>query len=463
MCRIILLLLIFTNAVLPAQPVFFEKVFGTDETEIARSVREWPDGTIMVGGIRGNGPLGGYDFALLRLDRAGELQWTKFFGTSEDDNCLYMNTCSDGNLILAGETFTSSALLDGFIIKVDTAGNELWRRMFSSPVNESIRFIIETSDKGFICAGYQNDVNGSNDCWFLRLDSLGNEVWSQTYGSWSNDYADMIRELPDGRFIATGDTKSMGNGGYDVEVFLLDEAGIPEFDLTYGDQFQNGCQGLIVLADGNFLSYGETEIYANSAFEMFLEKIDTVGNSVWRRTFGTNGADAAFSVVENPDGTFMMTGYTPGPTGPLNLAVAKADSLGFMMWMKSYGSTGIDIGYDIQTSLDGGYLIAGRTSQSNDQFYVLHVNELGMPSSLESFVDAQIRIFPNPVSDILTIRSDQTLNRVSIFDSQGRILSVQTCSEKNIQMTVSELSAGTYMITAETGSQRINRKLVVFR
>lgn len=456
-------LLVFVIAhSLNAQPVLFEKITGGPEAEILRSVRELQDGMLMAAGIRANGPLGGSDFAFLRFQPDGELVWTKFYGTAYDDNCLSMATCSDGNLVLAGETFTSDSLLNGFVIKVDSSGNEIWRKSIGTEVNESIRFITETSDKGFICAGYQNDVNGSNDSWFLRLDSIGNIVWTQTYGGWSTEYADMIRELPDGRFIATGDTKSMGNGGYDVEVFLLDEAGIPEFDLTFGDQFQNGCQGIIVLADGSFLSFGETEVYANSPYEMFLEKIDTAGNSVWRRTFGGNGADAAFSVSEMADGSFMITGYTTSVGGgPLNVAVAKADPNGYLKWIRAYGSPGIDIGYDLQPSRSGGFLIAGRTAPGDDQYYLLHVSEEGLLNTVPERMENKPLIYPNPVVNELHISSADPIRRIVFTDMKGVVIKEIKTSDTHFLLTFNDVPAGLYHVTCETDKEVFGQRVVV--
>jgi hypothetical protein len=444
-----------------SQSVFFEKAIGGPDAELARSVRECEDGTLMVAGSRENGPLGGYDFSLLRLDKYGNVRWTKYFGTAADDNCQYMIRCTDGNLLLCGDTYSSDNGLDGLIIKTDTAGNELWRKVIGTPVNESIKFISQTADGGFACAGYQNDAGGNNDSWFLKLDADGEVTWAQAYGGISTEYADMIRELPNGDLIATGDTRSRGAGSYDVELFLLDPDGNPRWDYTYGDIFQNGCQGVNILHDGSFLSFGETETSAASPFNFFLEKIDTTGASVWKKVFGGTGTDAIFSVVEDADGSFVFTGYTSSVNGgPLNLAVAKTNNTGDQVWLRSYGSTGIDIGYDIQPSILGGYVIAGRKADPDDQYYVLHVDAAGLLTSIKHDLSPLISVYPNPATSDITVIGAPASSTFTIIDETGKIVMTSDLKSTGL-IPLDGIATGVYTLKINSAGSTLTKKLIV--
>lgn len=443
-----------------SQSIYFQTVFGGPDTEIGRAIREFPDGSLYLAGFRDNGPKGGYDFSLSKLDSTGNLIWTNYFGTAQDDNCLSMTKSRDGNLLLVGETQSVNNGLDGFIIKIDPAGNEIWRKFISTALNESLRSISETADSGFVMSGYQNDALGSNDSWFVKIDKTGEVVWDQAYGGSDTEYADGIEELPNGRLIATGDTKSSGNGGYDVQLFYMDDAGIPVWDMTYGDQFQNGCQGVKILSDGTFLSYGETEIFQNSPYEIYLEKIDSTGASKWRKTFGGNGTDAAFSVAELNDGSLMLTGYTNSVvSGPLSLAVAKADTGGNMIWLRSYGGPGIDIGYDIQPSSRGGFIIAGRIFEDDsDQYFVLHVNNEGLISSREDETsNHHLTVYPNPANETFSIDAIDVLN-TNIYDINGRLVKTEPV-QKNF--SVSDFPEGVYLLEIQTRESVFRQKLIV--
>lgn len=453
--------LILFSSVSFSQSVFFEKTYGSEEGEVGRSIREFPDGSLYVAGWRENGPFGGLDFFLMKLDSAGNQLWSKFFGSDKDESCLYMTATSDGSLLLCGEALTDSNGLQGLVIKTDSSGNEIWRTYLGGPNNESLKFIEETSEGSYIATGFQNDAFGYNDSWFVKIDPAGAEIWSQAYGGPDTEYADGFVELPTSGYIGTGDTKSSGNGGYDVQLFRLDEGGVSLWDATYGDQFQNGCQGILLTADNHVLSFGETEVYLNSPYEIYLEKIDTMGNSKWRKTFGGNGTDAAFSAKEVSDG-FVLTGYTTSlQAGPLNLLVAKADTGGNMVWMRSYGGNGIDIGYDIQVSKYGGFLIAGRKAEASEQLYVLHVNEQGYPSDiLQQSKQPEIVLFPNPAKEGFRIIGMDESARIRLINMQGELKS--ECTGEQMLLPGS-ITNGVYLVEAVSRVNTVRMKLIINR
>jgi hypothetical protein len=221
----------------------------------------------------------------------------------------------------------------------------------------------------------------------------------------------MIRQIATGNFVIIGDTNSDGAGSYDAEVIELDSIGNVVWVGYYGDSLVNGSQGILPLKNGGFAIYGETEISPNSAFDFYIHKIDSVGNSLWRQTFGGAVSDALFSLAENWDGSFVFTGYSNSyAPGPLNLVVGKTDSLANLEWIRIYGdSSGIDIGYQIIPAQDTGYLIVGNTYQNgSDDFYLLHVNDSGSVIGLKELESSKTNLFiyPNPSNGIFKINSE---------------------------------------------------------
>ncbi len=414
-----------------AQPVFFEITYGNGGGDFSRSLKQLPDGSIFVLGYSDSGAWGRNDVALTRLTKQGVVVWTKYYGDTLDQYGNYFDITYDGKFIVTGETSTPANGLDFFIYKIDTAGNLMWAQTYGTLVNESMRHIEETSDKGFIITGFQSDTNSFNDTYIVKTDSIGNIEWERWQGGVDNDYGFLAHQLPDNGYVISSDTKSFGNGGYDVNLTRIGTSGNTLWNYYYGDAFQNGCQGLFITAAGKFLSYGETEIFTFSPFEFFIELIDTSGTSLWRRTFGGINTDAAFSIVENPDQTFVLTGYSNSVMpGPLNLAVVKVDTNGNMIWNRSYGGNGIDIGYEIIHSQDNGYLICGHRSDStNIQVYLLHVDQTGLLTGLNEQIvsNDDLVAYPNPFSDKCTIDlknvPDPGKARLLILDETGRDVS----------------------------------------
>lgn len=459
---VVLIILAFSNA--QAQNLFFETTFGSAGSDLARSVKQLPDGTIFVAGFSNGGTYGGYDIALSRLDRYGNLKWTKYYGDAYDNYGLYLNVCSDGNLVITGEQQSASDGVDIFAYKLDTAGSVIWQNIYSTPLNESGKYIEQTPD-GFIICGFRTDSTSSNDIYLLKTDALGGFVWDETYGGAGTDYADMVHRLANGDYLVTGDTQSSGAGGTDVYILRVDSAGGIVWAYTYGDSLQNGCQGILQTSSGHFLSYGETEIYPGSYFDFYLELIDSSGNSIWRETMGGINADAAFSAVETPDG-FMLAGYSNSyAPGPLNLVVFKTDLSGDLQWARTYGGPGIDIGYEIIHSVDNGFIVTGKTyKETNDDFYLLHLNEEGWAALPPSPRDTPgISIYPNPARNLFTISmgTGEEKGILSIFSMNGRAVYTNDLTDGEQQIPADGLNPGMYIVEVVINTKVYRQKLVI--
>src|SRR3954464_15104259 len=305
-----------------SQNHFFEKAFGTSGNDFSRSVKQLADGSIYVFGNTDSGTYGANDLSLTKLDQDGNQLWTKYYGTPNSENGLYLNTTADHHFIFTGESVTSSGG-DILFYKVDTSGIISWNKTYATALNESGNYIEQTKDGGYIIAGMQTDSTGHNDFFVLKVNDKGEDQWHRSFGTSRNEYAKCIREINNG-FILVGDIDdSLAN--YNVGVYRLDTLGKEVWFKNYGDSLANGSQGILCTSDGNYLFFGETEISQGSAFDGFLEKIDTNGTVLWKHNYGGTNSDAVFSVVETTDGGFACTGYSNSYTSnkPLDLLLFK--------------------------------------------------------------------------------------------------------------------------------------------
>jgi hypothetical protein len=452
---------------------YFEKTFGTSGNDFSRSVKQLPDGSIYLFGNTDSGAYGGNDFSLIKLDRDGNELWTKYYGTPNSENGLYLNTTADHNLVFIGESVTATST-DILIYKVDTSGNILWNKTYATSLNESGNYIEQTKDGGYIIAGSQNDSMGYYDFFILKLNAKGGYQWHRTFGPNRNEYAKMIHETSDG-FILVGDTGDSLNN-YDVAVFHLDTLGNKTWSRSYGDSLANGSQGIILTSDGNYVVYGETEISPGSPFDAFLEKIDKNGNSLWKNKYGGSEADAIFSVVESTDGGFVCTGYSNSYNNhnPLDLIILKTDASGKQMWQQTYGGGGIDIGYEIIKSADDkGYIITGKTFTSSDDYYLLQLNKMGTITDVPSYMDKTdvtmlTAVYPNPASHMVAImyelEDQQQKYRLMICDIAGRTLKTMVLTQKKgiIPIDLQDVEPGVYFCFLVSNNRILDsRKFIV--
>lgn len=97
------------------------------------------------------------------------------------------------------------------------------------------------------------------------------------------------------------------------------------------------------------------------------------GEIEWAKTFGGSNEDEANSIIETPDGGFVVLGYTLSNDGDItdktttdaDVWIFKLNQLGELLWSKTYGGSADDRGTKIINTFDGGFAVIGFT-RSND-------------------------------------------------------------------------------------------------
>lgn len=121
---------------------------------------------------------------LIKTDDNGEIVWEKYYGNSEnaDENTVgrSLNISTDGGYILAGYTENIlTGLADAWLIKTDSEGNEIWKKMYGREGDDRIYSVQQTSDGGYILAGYTDSIGtGGKDMWIIKTDETGTEIES---------------------------------------------------------------------------------------------------------------------------------------------------------------------------------------------------------------------------------------------------------------------------------------------
>lgn len=72
--------------------------------------------------------------------------------------------------------------------------------------------------------------------------------------------------------------------------------------------------------------------------------------------------------------------------------------------------------------------------------------------------NSNIKIFPNPSKSILQIKNTSNIDRISIFDSLGKVILMQT--QNNNEINLEKLSKGIYLIEVSTENEKVYRKFI---
>ena len=261
--------------------------------------------------------------------------WIQTYGTETNkDRAESLIQCTDGGYVIAGNTNVSTTPPRNqlWLLKTDALGKMEWNKTYGSIGSAIGRCVIQTSDGGYAIAGTVNRVAE-----VVKIDSAGNIQWDRTFGEAA--FAYFIIQTLDGGYALSGSTGGSGPSmGDNFWLIKIDSSGGSLWSKTYS-QTSGSAASVIQTIDGGFAMIGSTQ---NSDF--LLVKTNSQGIFEWSKTYGSEDMDAGYSIVQNPDGSFVMAGLLWNRTtfgeGSMGVGLVKADSAGNQLWLKNYPGSG---------------------------------------------------------------------------------------------------------------------------
>lgn len=301
-----------TNAVGDLQ---WSKFYGDEKEDWAHSVWQTRDNAYIVAGFTESyGAAGSADVWLLRIGENGEVRWTKTFGSDQPDHAFGVQQTADGGYIITGDTSSYGAgSADIWLIKTDTYGNEEWDRTFGGEAEEGSYAVQQTSDGGYIVAGFTSSYSSTPDApdaWVIKTDAEGNEMWSRVFGGSKSDWASSVQQTSDGGYIVGGYTGSFGAGQGDIWLIRLDADGNELWNKTFGGPEEERSYCVRQASNGGYIVSGYTWSYGAGEYDIWLIKTSPEGEKEWERFFGGERKDKCKAVIEANDGDYVLAGNT---------------------------------------------------------------------------------------------------------------------------------------------------------
>lgn len=235
---------IYVVKVEPNGNLIWEKIFGSEHSEMGEDIIETSDGNILIAGstglydIPGNNSGRNRDMYLLKIDQEGNFLHDGIYWVMEGNQGAYDDgyaVCENEYgeyYIVGGCSRESVEVMDIAVVKTDSDLNVIWKNNFE--INESQFYdfakvaVIQVSGGGIlVCGSFKYAATLDNDLFLMKIDSAGNEEWSGYYGGDGSDAAYAIEQTQDGNFVMAGHTSSYGAGSFDVWLLKFDlETGV---------------------------------------------------------------------------------------------------------------------------------------------------------------------------------------------------------------------------------------------
>jgi large repetitive protein len=186
------------------------------------------------------------------------VSWITQFGTNSLDESFGISVDSAGNSYVSGDTYGSLAapnLGDGdtFVRKFDPAGNMLWTRQFgTNDLETGYDASQNSSGDAYVTGMTQGSLAGpsagSYDAYIIKFDGSGNEQWRRQFGTTTNDFAFDIAVGPSGSAYLVGDTNGnlggTNQGSTDAYLRKYDASGAEQWTRQLGTSFDDLARGV---------------------------------------------------------------------------------------------------------------------------------------------------------------------------------------------------------------------------
>lgn len=373
------------------------------------------------------------------------------FGGSANDDVVHINKKNAGGYIISGESESSDGNLPGnygqtdlWVLNLLSNSSVAWSKNYGGSGYDHIISSYQLDDGNIMVFGntYSNDNmvhgnHGSNDLWVLKLNSLGDTLWTKCIGGSQADVLYNVKKINDNEFALIGMTKSL-----DGDLFYVKNT---QSKVTPYDGFYH-----VIDANGQF-QYGGRRGTGFNKDMGFYDLIYNDSNDI--DVFGIIDYDSLNTMtIEHVDICMLNSnGFTWGALnsfggdsydGSTTIKALKIDSMKYIIATNSF-STNLTSNYHGE----GDVWLSLIEKSSN-----LSISELNFSSP---------KVFPNPATSSVHI-TNLSSNRkwhYAIYDVTGKVL-LSDLIKKDFKIDISTLGKGIYIIAFSDGLNSYASKLI---
>ena len=343
---------------------------------------------------------------LTKYDKEGEVIWQKVFGSDKGSlEIVALSPAEKGDFYAVGygkaiENLDISGWYDGAIYKIDKNGNVDWVKKFGTSTVDILNDVVTASNGDAIVVGSAGNNDGDakdsggkaneSKALIMRYSDSGKLLWKEFAGGNMDTFVG-VAEGTDGSIYALGNFYSgklfPALGKCDSGVVKYSSDGVMMKKTSVAGTGIDEFKGITASSDGGVVICGTSDSSDTEGDSFFKDNLASRGgydSYIIKYTndlaveFATpvrgQNNDTATSVIELSDGNFIMAGSTNSSTrdfkgittrGKKDIFVASFNRLGVLVWVRSFGGSENDGALALSKGADGGYVVVGETLSNN--------------------------------------------------------------------------------------------------
>jgi hypothetical protein len=306
--------------------------------------------------------------------------WTKQYG-GED----YVEAIASDNqrVCIAGTTYgryqgdTSVGGSDGFVSCFDAEGNVLFHRQFGTAGSDYMTSITMGSDHSVIITGetygsLESDNRGKSDVYVTKFAADGKQLWAKSYGGSDYDSVNAVQADSSGNLYVGGSTRgsfegASYSGGNDAFVMKLSAAGEIIWCRQFGSSGHETLDAMALTDDAIVVTGSMNAPQTSDAYDLFVRKIGSEGNTLWQWLGGTDNYEEAVAIESDGQGQLYLAANANEAmtydhyTSDTDMMIVMLDGTGQQRLEHFYGSPAQDEVVGMVVRDDGTVYLSGRT------------------------------------------------------------------------------------------------------
>ena len=489
------------------------------------------------------------DIWLVKLSATGSMLWQKTLGGSNKDKLIALEEMPGGGYIVAGNSNSTNGdiqgnhgLLDMWVCRISATGTLLWQRALGGSGDDELTDMLLAKNGNIIVAGVtwsvvSGDIDvsyGGRDLWIGIINANGQLIWKKTIGGSNGEQNLTLRSSSDGNyFYFSGVGSSIdgefsgSHGNSDIIVYKIGLSGEIAWKKLVGGTGTEDLWAMQATADGGCVVGGngyssDGDFAGASGGHMIVAKLNSSGDVEWAKRYGGSNQDFLYYLSQTKDEGFIfygsvnsgggdISGFHPGTKGwEQDIWVVKLNKSGSIIWQRCYGGSGYDwwgAGYSLLSDFfycspqsitenqiqfpDGSYYFVATSNSKDGDVQGVHLPRQGgtvlediwvvqipadglinqQTSATPGMLPEEDRIsaYPNPFVNSTTIRFrawETAKLDVDLYDLTGRKIktiftgSVVAGQRYNATLKEAGLPKGNYIFVITNGKRKESGRLM---